>query len=88
MTKPTSGNPSVEIYSGPPDEELEGGWPSGWVKMVFRRTKSGIFDRYYFTPEKKFKLRSLKKVKQFIDILATRAKGDEEKALAMIGGKG
>ena len=46
----------------------------------------GHVDRYWFTPEKKFKLRSMVQVKNFIDAMKEN-KGDEEKSLAAIKSK-
>ena len=40
-------------------------------------------DSYWFTPDKKYKLRSMVQVKKFIDAVK-KSKGDEEKAIAAI----
>jgi hypothetical protein len=70
------------ISSGSPDEKLEGGWPNGWIKKVFRRqngaTKGGT-DSYWYTPEQGYKLRSMKEVKRFMKAL-TMTNGDEARA--------
>jgi hypothetical protein len=71
-----------EIFSGPPDEPIEGGWPAGWKKTVVQRqsgaTKGGS-DRYWYTPDLGHKLRSMLEVKRFMAALAA-ANGDEKEA--------
>mmetsp|Transcript_54579 Transcript_54579/g.132550 ORF Transcript_54579/g.132550 Transcript_54579/m.132550 type:complete len:324 (-) Transcript_54579:1166-2137(-) len=84
--KASAGN--VLAYEGKPDIDLEGGWPKGWTMKKYTRasgaTKGGT-DRYFFTPEKKYKLRSMVQVKKFIDAMKKgETKGDEEKSLAAI----
>mmetsp|Transcript_54578 Transcript_54578/g.132543 ORF Transcript_54578/g.132543 Transcript_54578/m.132543 type:complete len:321 (-) Transcript_54578:1173-2135(-) len=78
----------VLAYEGKPDVDIEGGWPKGWTMKKYTRmsgaTKGGT-DRYWFTPEKKYKLRSMVQVKKFIDAMKKgKTKGDEEKSLAAI----
>lgn len=50
------------VWEGSPTESLEGGWPLGWKKKIFERksgaTKGGT-DRYWYSPIKSFKLRSM-----------------------------
>jgi len=75
------------VWSGPPaDEELEGGWPKGWVKKVFARKKGTTKDRYWYTPNQKYKLRSMVEVKRFLAAV-TKTKGDEVKAKTMVAKK-
>jgi hypothetical protein len=75
-----------EIWSGPPNEPLEGGWPKGWIKRVFVR-QSGASksqeDRYWYPPEsqtngKVHKLRSMKEVERYL--VAFKATNDANKA--------
>ena len=79
ITGNTANKPPEEIYRGPPEEEMEGGWPQGWLQVtVQRRVGRKIKDRYYFSPSCK-KFRSLKETKDFL-ALAEKAGGDEEEA--------
>jgi len=69
-------------WTGPPNEDIDGGWPKGWVKKVFARkngASKGSTDRYWYSPEEKFKLRSIVQVKKFLKALV-ETKGDEKKA--------
>jgi hypothetical protein len=71
-----------ETYYGPPDDPIEGGWPAGWKKSVVQRQSgatAGTQDRYWYTPNLEYKLRSMKEVKRFMAALAA-AKGDEKEA--------
>lgn len=71
--KPIRAHP-IEISRGAPDEPLEGGWPTGWVRKVYERqsgASKGHRDRYWYTPEKKFKLRSMSDVRKFIAYFKT-----------------
>ena len=89
LLNPSEKNPN-EVYSGPPDDPLEGGWPPGWIKKAILRTAGvakGKADRYWYTPKLGFKLRSLSVVKRFIAALKV-CDGDEDKAFTMIGRKG
>mmetsp|Transcript_22394 Transcript_22394/g.47419 ORF Transcript_22394/g.47419 Transcript_22394/m.47419 type:complete len:322 (-) Transcript_22394:601-1566(-) len=77
----------VPIWEGVPDEELDGGWPDGWIKKTFARkngASKGTSDRYWFSPKEKFKFRSMVQVKKFIRALKG-AKGDEMKAKEDMG---
>jgi hypothetical protein len=78
------GPPSMprQTYSGPPDEPIEGGWPAGWTKIIVPR-KSGAKtpDKYWYSPIKQLKFRSLVEVKRFMAALAT-CNGDETEAQA------
>mmetsp|Transcript_28945 Transcript_28945/g.69880 ORF Transcript_28945/g.69880 Transcript_28945/m.69880 type:complete len:453 (-) Transcript_28945:852-2210(-) len=50
------------LSEGPPTEELEGGWPEGWVKRVFERASGatkGSTDKYWYSPINGVKLRSI-----------------------------
>eukprot|EP00542_Grammatophora_oceanica_P015950 CAMPEP_0194036044 /NCGR_PEP_ID=MMETSP0009_2-20130614/8436_1 /TAXON_ID=210454 /ORGANISM="Grammatophora oceanica, Strain CCMP 410" /LENGTH=539 /DNA_ID=CAMNT_0038677639 /DNA_START=225 /DNA_END=1841 /DNA_ORIENTATION=- len=70
------------IWSGPPDEKIEGGWPPGWTKKIFRRMNGatkGSTDRYWYTPVTQRKLRSMKEVARFMGHLRDNG-GDEQAA--------
>jgi hypothetical protein len=72
---------AVLLSEGAPDEPLEGGWPTGWIKRVFERkggATKGQSDRYWYTPIAAYKLRSMVQVKKFLAALADG--GDEETA--------
>lgn len=73
---------SIEVWSGEPNEPLEGGWPTGWTKKIFERPSGatkGSHDRYWYTPITKRKLRSMVEVKRFIEALG-KSNGDENQA--------
>jgi hypothetical protein len=75
---PRAGSDPV-IWEGKPDEKLEGGWPSGWIKRIYERQEGaskGTKDRYWYTPIQKYKLRSMVEVKKFLKALADHD-GDE-----------
>jgi hypothetical protein len=83
---------AMEIWQGVPDEPLEGGWPEGWTKKVFERqggaTKGGT-DRYWFSPKKQYRFRSMREVQKylgFVRMLGT-TEADEETAWRMFKGK-
>jgi hypothetical protein len=69
-----------EVSCGAPDEPIDGGWPPGWTKRTFER-KSGASkrhtDRYWYTPQKEYKLRSMVEVKRFMAFVKD-TNGDEE----------
>lgn len=72
----------LPVWTGPPDEDIDGGWPKGWVKKIFARKNGatkGSTDRYWYSPKEKFKLRSMVQVRKFLKALA-ETKGDERKA--------
>jgi hypothetical protein len=83
--RPASGGRSSavkEIWSGPPDEPLEGGWPEGWMKRVFRRASGatkGDTDRYWYSPVLGKKFRSMNEVRRFMAAMKTTG-NDEEAA--------
>jgi hypothetical protein len=85
---PGSCGPAKELFSGKPDEDLGGGidWPEGWVKKVFQRmsgaTKGGT-DKYWYSPQRACKLRSIKEVKRFLKAMQL-ADGNEQKAHQMV----
>lgn len=70
------------VWAGPPDEDIDGGWPKGWMKRVFARkngASKGSTDRYWYSPKESFKLRSMVQVKKFLKALK-ETKGDEKMA--------
>jgi len=72
----------IELYSGPPDEELEGGWPNGWIKKLFERSSGkskGSKDRYWYSPKTNKKFRSMIQVRRYMPILR-EYNGDEDAA--------
>jgi len=69
----------LPVWTGTPDEDIDGGWPKGWVKKVYARKNGatkGATDRYWYSPKEKFKLRSMVQVRKFLKALAG-TKGDE-----------
>jgi Methyl-CpG binding domain len=79
---PGRGPSAVEVYSGEPNEPLEGGWPPGWTKKIFERPSGatkGTHDRYWYTPITKRKLRSMIEVNRFLAALG-ESNGDEDEA--------
>jgi len=82
---------NVEVYRGPPDEQLTGGWPKGWIKVIQERRNAAINtkgrrDRYWFTPLLRLKIRSMVRVQNFIQNLK-KTRGDEQKAFNMLKAK-
>ena len=74
------------VWEGAPDEDLEGGWPDGWVKKLYARKNGatkGTKDRYWFTPVEKYKLRSMNEVKRFMAALQ-KTDGDEKQAKSIM----
>jgi hypothetical protein len=76
------------VWSGSPYADLlreacnAGDWPDKWTKDIFQRTQGatkGRFDSYYFSPNKKYKLRSLVEVEWFLKILG-ETQNDEDLA--------
>jgi hypothetical protein len=73
---------ACEIWCGPPDEPLEGGWPDGWLKRIFQRASGatkGSTDRYWYSPKKNKKFRSMVEIKRFMAALEEYG-GDEDAA--------
>lgn len=67
------------LWEGTPPEEIEGGWPEGWLKKTFRRmggSSAGTQDSYWVSPIKNYNLRSMREVKDFIAALEENG-GDE-----------
>jgi hypothetical protein len=78
----TSTKHAKEVWSGLPEENLEGGWPEGWIKKTFERLTgktAGTKDSYWYSPITKFRLRSMAEVKKFLNLLA-QCHGDESLA--------
>jgi hypothetical protein len=91
MSKPKAETTRVkpqEVWSGPPDEFLEGGWPPGWFKRTFSRMSSAKAhtDSYWYSPKEKYKLRSMKEVRRFMDALRVE-NGDEKEAWKRFKGR-
>ncbi|KAL3943305.1 MAG: hypothetical protein SGBAC_002633 [Bacillariaceae sp.] len=83
---PARGSPSASkaklLSEGPPTENLEGGWPEGWVKRVYERASGvtkGSTDKYWYTPINGLKLRSIVEVRRFLKALKT-TNGNENEA--------
>jgi hypothetical protein len=69
-----------EVWSGPPTEPLEGGWPDGWIKKVVERQSGGTAgstDRYWYSPMTNKKFRSMVEIKRFFKHLESCG-GDED----------
>ena len=74
--------PAKEVFSGPPNEPLEGGWPPGWIKKVVERqtgASAGGTDRYWYSPQTNKKFRSMAEIKRFMAHLKAYG-GDEDAA--------
>lgn len=85
VTRPSA----IAIWEGEPDEPLPGGWPVGWKKRVFERqsgASKGHRDRYWHSPEKDYKFRSMTEVKRFMGCLAATG-GNEEQAWQLFKGR-
>lgn len=70
------------LSSGPPDEEIKGGWTGNWIKKVYQRQSGatkGSKDRYWFTPTLQLKLRSLREVQRFQEAMVS-CNGNEKAA--------
>lgn len=85
-TKPTVKTPksrSQLVWSGPPDENIGMEWPPGWRKESYSRGSTGTSakqrDKYWFTPVKNIRLRSIPDVKRFLNALPL-CDNDEEQA--------
>ena len=69
------------IYDGLPTIKLDypGGWPKGWTQKTFQRQSGdskGAVDSYFFSPQRKFRLRSKVDVLRFLGKLE-ECNGDE-----------
>ncbi|KAL3922241.1 MAG: hypothetical protein SGILL_002313 [Bacillariaceae sp.] len=93
-SKPTPSQPRdsrkkpQEIWSGTPNEPIEGGWPAGWVKRTFKRMNISKkhTDSYWYSPQEQYKLRSMKEVERFFDALK-QEHGDEKEAWKVFKGR-
>jgi hypothetical protein len=74
------------IWSGPPDEKLDGGWPQGWIKKIYNRSRGPRIDRYWYSPKNQFKLRSMVECRKFIAALVEHS-GDEQAAFQIARNK-
>jgi Methyl-CpG binding domain len=66
------------------------GWPPGWITKEFERTSGaskGTKDRYWYSPIRHYKLRSLVQVRKFLDLLEIHG-GDEKVAVQILSGQG
>lgn len=66
----TTKKTSKLVWTGPPDEKVEGGWPDGWIKKVFEReygASRGRLDRFWYPPGEGREFRSLVDVKRFLN---------------------
>lgn len=73
---------AAEVWSGPPDDKLEGGWPEGWVKKKIERSggaTKGRLDPYWYSPLTAKKFRSMTEVRRFLALLGETS-GDENAA--------
>ena len=77
--------PAELVWSGKPDEthfpadKTLINWPKGWVKKVYKRAtgdSKGATDRYWFSPVKHYKFRSLKEISRFFACM--KACADDE----------
>ena len=79
------------IWEGVPSDVVtfDVDWSKGWAKRTFRR-KSGLSkgstDSYWYTPQKQYKLRSLKEVERFVRFCA-ESSNDEVVAYQKFKGK-
>eukprot|EP00977_Amphora_coffeiformis_P006346 scaffold1353_cov161-Amphora_coffeaeformis.AAC.18 len=88
-TTTANGRPQAHlVWAGEPDEQYYPfnkepiNWPPGWKKQVFQRASGdtrGATDRYWFTPDQGYKLRSLKEVYNFFACME-RNENDETRA--------
>ena len=72
----------VEIYRGPPDDVLAGGWPEGWTKVIMQRqggATKGSKDKYWHSP-KGHKFSSKVQVQKFLKALV-QTQGNETAAI-------
>jgi len=57
-----------------------------WVKKVFARKKGTTKDRYWYTPDEKYKLRSMVEVNRFL-VALSKTNGNEIMAKSMLAKK-
>jgi len=72
---------AVEVFSGKPNEALEGGWPDGWKKKTMKRMggkTAGSFDSYWISPKMNYRLRSMKEVTSFLAALKAYDGNEQE----------
>jgi hypothetical protein len=83
----TTTSSTKQVYYGRPEEDIPGGWPDGWMKRTFQRPggQKQRFDRYWYTPQMQYKLRSIVEIKKFMQYLKD-SNGDEETAYAYLKG--
>jgi hypothetical protein len=80
-------SPHTSIPVDTPNEDIGFSWPLGWKRRVVMR-QDGLNktrDKYWYTPQKGFLLRSIKQVKLFLETLEKHG-GDEEATLIAMGG--
>ncbi|KAG7340564.1 methyl-CpG binding domain containing protein [Nitzschia inconspicua] len=81
--------PPQMVWEGTPDECIDGGWPTGWIKRLYERkggASKGHMDRYWYTPKHRYKLRSMVEVGRFMTALQ-QCNGDEEAAWKLFKGR-
>ena len=68
------------LYIGPPKSDRKTGkWPDGWTMEIYERQSGrtkGMTDKYFFSPKKKYRLRSMVEVERFLEEMVEH-KGDE-----------
>ena len=72
------------LYLGPPQAELEGGWPKGWIERRYSRLRKQLnsYDIFYYPPgHPEYKLRSTKEALKYIK--AFKKTKDPHKAFDM-----
>eukprot|EP00536_Pseudo-nitzschia_multiseries_P015653 jgi/Psemu1/218743/e_gw1.926.15.1 len=65
------------VYSGCPIQSIDGGWPVGWTEKVFQRqngASKGKLDRYWYSPGKQLKFRSIISVQRFLSCVKSPIK--------------
>jgi hypothetical protein len=75
VTSDNSPEVSNPVWEGVPNDvvSFDIDWSTGWMKRSFARrsgASKGSIDRYWYTPQKHFKLRSLKEVERFVRFCA------------------
>ena len=72
------------VYMGPPKSDRKNGkWPEGWTMEIYKRLSGlykGQMDKYFFSPKKKYKLRSMVEVERFLEEM-TKHNDDETIAI-------